>query len=363
MNEPVKVGVEEEFLLVDARTGRPAPRIEEVIADAEALAGDAAQPELHRAQIETASPPCETLDQLRESLGGLRSRMAVAADRHGVRVVASGTYPDEMGAAGRLITSKERYETMAERNAILADEQLICGCHVHVSVGDPDQAVLVVNRLRRHLPVLLALSANSPFWQGRDTGFASYRTEVWSRWPSWGPPGRFRDSAEYGRVVDSLVAAGVIVDRAMAYWDARPSDRFPTVEIRVADVALTVDGAVALAGLARALVVHAAEEDDAAEDLRPEWQRAASWLAARHGLDGDLLDAADGATMPARQAVEMLLERLAPTLSRLGDEVAVTERVGAILERGTGAQRQRQAYARGGFGAVLDLAALESREP
>ncbi len=184
MSEAVKVGVEEEFLLVDARTGRPAPRIDEVIRDAETLAGDAAQTELHRAQIETASPPCETLDQLRESLAGLRARMAAAAARHDARVVASGTYPGEMGGEGRLITGKDRYETMAERAGVLADEHLICGCHVHVTVGDTDQAVRVVNRLRRYLPVLLALSANSPFWQGRDSGFASFRTEVWSRWPT-----------------------------------------------------------------------------------------------------------------------------------------------------------------------------------
>ncbi|HET6965520.1 MAG TPA: glutamate--cysteine ligase [Acidimicrobiales bacterium] len=360
MSGPVMVGVEEEFLLVDAGTGRPAPRIDDVIRDAESLAGDAAQTELHRAQIETASPPCETLDELRESLAGLRTRMAAAAARHGARVVASGTYPGEMGGEGQLITGKDRYETMAERAGLLADEHLICGCHVHVTVGDTDQAVRVVNRLRRFLPVLLALSANSPFWQGRDSGFASFRTEVWSRWPTWGPPGWFRDSDEYRRVVDSLVAAGVILDRGMAYWDARPSDRFPTVEVRVADVALTADDAVALAGLARALVVHVTEEDDAAEQLRPEWQRAASWLAARHGLDGDLLDPLDGTALPARRAVEMMLDRLGPTLDRLGDASPVTELVGAILAGGTGASRQRRAYEHGGLAAVLDLAQVAS---
>lgn len=357
MSQPVQVGVEEEFLLVDAETGRPAPRIDDVIRDAEALAGDAAQTELHRAQIETASPPCSSLEELRESLSGLRARMATAAARHGARLVTSGTYPGKMGGEGQLITSKDRYESMAQRAGVLADEQLICGCHVHVTAGDADQAVAVVNRLRRHLPVLLALSVNSPFWQGRDSGFASFRTEVWSRWPTWGPPARYRDASEYRRVVDSLVAAGVIIDRGMAYWDARPSDRFPTVEIRVSDVPMTVDEAVALAGLARALVVQVSDGGPD-EELRPEWQRAANWMAARHGLEGDLLDPLHGTTMPARRAVEALLDMLAPALESLGDREEVTDLVGRIMDGGTGAARQRRAFEHGGVDGVLELASV-----
>lgn len=359
MTEPVKIGVEEEFLLVDGATGRPAPLIDRVIGDAEELAGDAAQPELHRAQIETASPASETLGELQASLAELRVEMAAAAARQGARVVASGTYPGKMGREGRLITGKDRYQTMAERNALVADEQLICGCHVHVSVAGRDQAVQVINRIRRHLPVLLALAANSPFWEGGDSGFASFRTEVWARWPSAGPSGAFRDAAEYEQVLDSLVEAGAILDRGMAYWDARPSDRFPTVEIRVADVALTVDDAVALAGLARALVVQAGGDETAPTDLRPEWLRAANWLAARHGLDGPLLDPADGTTIGATDAVGRLLEQLSPTLERLGDRTLVADLVSRIVERGNGAARQRQAFASGGIDAVIDLAALD----
>lgn len=358
MSEPVKVGVEEEFLLVDTRTGRPAPRIDDVIRDAEAFAGDAAQPELHRAQIETATPPCETLDELHRSLSDLRARMAAAAARHDARVVASGTYPGHMGYEGRLITGKERYETMAERSALVAEEFLVCGCHIHVSVGDTDRAVAVINRIRRHLPLLLALSANSPFWEGRDSGFASYRTEVWTHWPTSGPPARYRDAAEYDRVLDALIASGVILDRNMGYWDSRPSHRYPTVEVRIADVGLTVDDAVVLAGLARALVVDAAGDESVTEDLRPEWQRAANWLAARHGLDGDLIDPLDGATTPARQAVERLLERLSPTLESLGDRARVSEQIQRVMDGGTGADRQRRAYESGGIEAVIDLAAV-----
>lgn len=358
MSDSVKVGVEEEFLLVDTETGRLAPRIQEVMHDAEVIVGDAAQPELHRAQIETATPPCETLDDLHRSLSGLRSRLAAAAGRHGARVMASGTYPGPMGPEGRMITGKDRYETMAERSGVIAEEFLVCGCHVHVSVGDSERAVAVMNRIRRHLPVLLALSANSPFWEGRDSGFASYRTELWTSWPTSGPPGHFRDAADYDRVLEALVSSGVILDRHMAYWDARPSDRYPTLEVRIADVGLTVDDAVMLAGLARALVVEAGRDESPVEELRPEWQRAASWLAARHGLDGDVLDPLDGSTTPARAAVERLLDRLAPTLDSLGDHALVTDQARQVLDTGTGAQRQRRAYQDGGMEAVIDLTAV-----
>lgn len=360
MTDPLKVGVEEEFLLIDAETGRPAPRIHDVIADAEAMAGEAAQPELHRAQIETATPPCETLEEVRRSLTDLRARMATAASRHQARVVASGTYPGFMGFEGRLITRKDRYETVAERSGLIAEDFLICGCHIHVSVGDADAAVAVMNRIRRHLPVLLALSANSPFWEGRDSGFASYRTEVWTSWPTSGPPARFRDAADYDRVLSALVEAGVILDSNMAYWDARPSHRYPTLEVRIADVALTVDDAVMLAGLARALVSDGRHDDAPVEELRPEWQRAANWLAARDGLQGDVMDPLDGTTAPARQAVERLVDRLSPALEALGDHRVVTEQVQRVLELGTGAERQRRAYESGGIDAVLDLADVGS---
>jgi carboxylate-amine ligase len=342
----VEVGVEEEFLLVDAETGRPAPLIDEIIGDAEELAGDAAQEELHRAQIETATSPCVSLDDLRRELIRLRSDMAEAASRHGARVVASGTFPGLIGREGRLITAKDRYQDLAAGNALIADEQLICGCHVHVSVAGRDSAIRVVNRLRRWLPVLLALSANSPYWDGVDTGYASFRTEVWARWPTSGPPGRYDGAADYERVIDALVRAGVVLDRGMAYWDARISDNYPTVEIRVADVGLTVDDAVAIGGLCRALVVHLGDDDAAPEHLRPEWQRAANWMAARGGLSGDLLDPSDGTTRPARRAVADMMEMLAPTLDRLGDRGPLTELVGVILDSGTGSERQRAAHAR-----------------
>jgi carboxylate-amine ligase len=358
-----KVGVEEEFLLVDAESGRPAPRISSIIDDAETLAGTNAQQELHQAQIEIASPPCNQLDDLAEGLKELRSTVADAARTHQALVVALGSFPSEMGMAGQLITAEDRYRDMARANAALAREQLICGCHVHVSIEGPDRAVSIMNRVRRWLPTLLALSANSPFWEGQDTGFASYRTEVWARWPTSGPPGYFSDIEEYHDLVDRLVKTEVILDRGMAYWDVRPSENYPTLEFRVCDVVLSVDHAVALAGLIRGLVVQYGSETGESTELRHEWLQAASWRAARSGLSGDLIDPLDGSAKPARRAVEDLVDFVTPALDRLGDTPRVQRSVLHILEGGNGADRQRRALAiRHDLADVIELATIRPDE-
>jgi carboxylate-amine ligase len=349
MGDEVLVGVEEEFLLVDAESRAPAPRIAHVIRDAERLAGDQAQAELHRSQIEIASSPARTLEDLRHDLADLRAKVAVAAGIHGCSVVASGTYPQPMGGRGRLITSGRRYETIAQDNDLLADEQLICGCHIHVSVPDPEVAIRTMNRIRRWLPILLAMSANSPYWEGEDTGFCSFRTEVWSRWPTAGPIGAFESPDEYRALLDQLVGAGVILDSGMAYWDVRPSQRFPTLEIRISDVMPTVDDAVAVAGVARALVAWAMADDapagtDGSATVRPELLRAAGWRAAHDGLSGDLMDPLDGSVLPAHRAVEQLLFLLGPTMRELGDDQLLVDLVRTLLERGSGADRQRAVY-------------------
>lgn len=338
------VGVEEEFLLVDGDTGRPAPRVGEILHDG-AQTEEVAQKELHRAQIETATPACATLADVRHHLGERRRQVAAVADRHGVLVVSSGSYPGKMGSAGQLITAEPRYEAMADANALVAREQLICGCHVHASVPDPEVAIRVMNGARRWVPCLVALGANSPFWEGQDTGFASYRYEVWARWPTAGPTGQFQSLAEYEALLERLIAAGVIIDRGMAYWDIRPSHRYPTVEFRVADVALTVDDAVLLAALVRALVDCCAGEHDP-PPLRTEMLRAANWRAARSGLSGGLIDPLDGSVVEAGTMVRRFLDHLRPSLERFADWEEVNDLCSGVLGHGNGADRQRRAYRR-----------------
>jgi carboxylate-amine ligase len=343
---PLLVGVEEEFLLVDAKTGAATPRISDVMPRAAALAGDQAQDELHQAQIEHATSACDSLADLRRELVTLRQSFVVAAAATGSLVVVSGTYPGHMGDDGRLITSNDRYQALAAANSILAREQLICGCHIHVSVPSPQSAVDVMNRIRAWLPLLLALSGNSPFWEGEDTGFSSYRTEVWARWPTSGPPGYFESHEEYQLLLDQLVAAEVILDKKMAYWDVRPSEHFPTVEIRVNDVMSRVDDVVAVAGMVRALVATCARESGPVENYRWELLRAANWRAARTGLAGDLLSPVDGSTRPAAEAIRSLLSHIAPVLDERGEREEIEDLTAAILGRGNGATLQRAAYGR-----------------
>ena len=239
-------------------------------------------------------------------------------------------------------------------------EQLICGCHVHVSVEDDHQRIHVLNRIRRHLHCLLALSANSPYWEGEDSGFASFRTEVWSRWPSAGPSGAFADRNEYSEVIERLVRAGVILDEGMAYWDVRLSAEYPTVEVRIADVGLDADDSVIVAGLARALVMHALRTNDEREDLRPELLRAANWNAARTGMTGELLDPHEGVAVAAVEYFDALLGDLDQDLSESGDGVRLTEGLRRIVTSGTGAERQRSAAGEApDLQAVIELAAID----
>ncbi len=340
------MGVEEEFLLVDTETGRPAPRIDHVIDRADELAGDQAQEELHRAQIELATAPWHTMDDVRTELLVLRKKLVAAAAHHGCTVVASATYPGTMGIPGRLITGKDRYRDMERANPMLAPEQLICGCHIHVSAPDPSDAIRTMNTVRRWLAVLLALSANSPFWEGTDTGFASYRTEIWIRWPTAGPIGQFSSMAEYDAMVESLIRAGVVLDAGMAYWDIRPSKRFPTLEIRIADVMADVQTVVTVAALARALVEACRRSDAPVPVLRPELLRAASWRAAEAGLSDTLIDPLNGTARTARETLDDLLAFTGPELAARGELDQVASTVDALCEAGTGSTVQRAAYAR-----------------
>ncbi len=225
----------------------------------------------------------------------------------------------------------------------------MCGCHVHVGIADPELAIQVVNRARSWLPVLLALTANSPFWQGSDSGYASFRTIVWQRWPTAGTPGTLADRAEYDELVRTLLAVGAIDDPARIYWDIRPSAKFDTVELRVADANLTVADTVMTAGLARALVVACYRQVVDGEpwvDPRLELRRAAAWRAARFGLDGRLLDLAGCQSLAASEMVERLLDFLRPALVDLGDWERVRALVAEVMAVGTGAVRQRRVFER-----------------
>ncbi|NAZ88653.1 carboxylate-amine ligase, partial [Kineococcus indalonis] len=318
--------------------------------------------ELQREQVETGSAPHTSLSALRADLLARRRELAEAAGGGpggpGTLLVALGTHP--LGGVPTL-SPGSRYERMSRRFGLLAREQLTCGCHVHVGVADRDEGAAVLDRLRPWAPVLLALSANSPFWQGVDTGHASYRSRVWDRWPTAGPTGPVGDAAGYDALVRRVLATGVPMDTGMLYFDVRLSARYPTVEVRVADVCLRVDDAVLVAGLVRALADTAAAEHRAgrpAPDVGVEALRLASWRASSDGVDGELVHPLSGAPRPAAQVVADLLEHVAPALAAAGDEELVRAGAAAVLQRGTGARWQRAVAAAEGVPALLRRAAL-----
>jgi glutamate---cysteine ligase / carboxylate-amine ligase len=308
--------------------------------------------------IETNTPVCTTLAEVRQALRRARRALVEAAGQQGLAIAAAGTHPFSSWA-DQEVTDKTRYHNLAADYRQVFREEVVFGCHVHVGFDDREAAIQAMNRVRPWLPVLLALSANSPFWVGADTGYASYRTEVWNRWPTAGMPQSFASRAEYDALVETLMATGSVREPTKLYWDVRPSARQETLEFRVADSVMTVDEAVMVAGLVRALAVTAhaaADRGDPDPRPRPELLRAAKWRAARHGLEADLVDVLAGQARPAAELVEAFLAEIRPALEEAGDLEEVTELVRATLAGGTGAARQRQVFRRTGrLEDVVDL--------
>jgi YbdK family carboxylate-amine ligase len=343
------LGVEEEYHLVDERTWRLAD-VPGVVDSASALLGDDAQSEISTSQLEVATPVCRSLADVREHLVRLRRGADAAAREHGARLLAAGTAPTGVWTDQRL-TPGPRYRELFDRWGVLALQQLIAGTHVHVHIEDPDLLVRVLDRLRPDLPVLLALSCSSPYWEGGDTGYASYRTQWFGRFPVTGSPELLGSRAAHDALVADLVASGMVADASHLYWDARPSTTFPTLEVRVADTCPRLDDVVLQAGLTRSLVRVAAAEalrDVQFPQPRPELVRAARWRAARSGLEGQLLDLRAGGSAPAAEVVDRLLARLRDDLEEAGEWDEVLALAQAGLARGSSAARQRAVHARSG---------------
>lgn len=352
-------GVEEEFLLVDSASGKPVARAPAVLAQAAenpAATSDATlHPELMGTQVETATGVCTTLRDLRAQLHHGRRRLGSAARRERARLISSGT-PLVEGTSPP-ISAGTRFDRIARAYGGLVVDYQACGCHVHVGVPDRETAVAVVNHLRPWMPTLLALSGNSPFHGGQDTGYASWRAVQQSRFPGSGIPPRFSSAADHDDRVAKLVDCGTLMDADMSFWLARPSPHLPTVELRVADAAITAEEAALQAALSRALVRtalagHAAGHEAPAVD--DQVGAAAVWSAARYGLKGPGVHPVHARQVPATTLVRELIEHVRPALEEVGDSTFVHKTVTALRRRGIGAERQREA-AEGGTAAVLRM--------
>jgi carboxylate-amine ligase len=343
------IGVEEEFLLLDPLTAAPMPVVAEAVRALPGGVREHSRLEFHSSQMEMVTPVCTDLLELRRQLQHHRRVAAAAGEAAGARLVAvgAGLVPDDQAH----VTDLPRYAEMAERFGALARDPGVCGCHVHVGVPDRESAVQVCNHLRPWLPVIQAMCANSPLHSGVDSGFASWRYALFGRWPSVGPTPYLESVAHYERLVEQLVTAGVIMDEAMVYWFARPSARYPTVEVRVGDVCSTAGEAVLIAGLVRGLVataLAAVEAGVVAAQVPDSVLSAAHWRAARDGLSGELLDLGTGRLRPAWRLVADLVAAVRPALVAHGDLPLVMQQLRALRATGTGAQRQRAVFQRTG---------------
>ncbi|GAB3532734.1 glutamate--cysteine ligase [Arthrobacter tecti] len=354
------LGIEEEYLLLDPVSGLPvfnATEVQELLESGDTVTGEDIQRELLSCQIETATPVCETLTEAEESLLNFRRQLSAAARKAGVRASGTATAP-RIEEGYPQLTDKQRYhELKSSARGIVAD-QFVNGLHVHVGIPDKETGVQALNRIRIWLPIITALSTNSPYWLDRDSGFASWRTVHYRRWPVQGCPPIFADTEDYERRIQRLVDTGVIIDRGVLTWVARLSDHYPTLEVRTADAQLEAQDSVLLAGLIRGLVSTAVQEAlDCVPypDPDPELLDAAQWQAARQGLGDVVVNPLTGKLVPAREQVDRLLEHIGPALDDAGDTHWIQSGLKTAWERGTGAERQRRAMQQSGMTGLIDL--------
>lgn len=350
----VTFGVEEEYCFLDPDTLSPrdvSPAVYRALR-VERVESRNVQREFLLSQIERPTPICETADQALVDLLAFRRRLRDAAETVGVVACATGAYPT-LGE-GSQITDKPRYHRVRDEYRLVARSYYLNGLHVHVGIDDREQGVRALNGLRGWMPVMTAIGANSPFWEGEDSGFASWRTIQLQRWATKGTPPEFADAADYERRLHQVVGLGATFDDALVMWNIRLSNHVPTIEIRTPDVQLEAWHAVLLAVLARGLVTTALA-GSTHPHLDPEFIDAALWHAAREGISSTLVNPLTGQLVPARQAVDALVDHAAEALDADGDLQRVRDWVEQLFTEGTGADRQRAAYDAGGRPALAAL--------
>jgi glutamate---cysteine ligase / carboxylate-amine ligase len=340
------LGIEEELMIVDRETLDLASSIEgllEALDDVE-KEGEV-KPELMESVCEIATEPCRNTREAGEQLRALRRIAQRAADERGLAIGAAGTHPFALWEDQRIV-SRPRYRELVAGLQFVARQEIIFGIHVHVGLDDPDKAIHVTNGMRVHVPILLALSANSPFWRGQSTGLQSTRTPIFRAFPRVGIPPRYEDFEDWSRRIDFMKTTKVIPDYTYLWYDVRPHPNFGTVEIRVMDSQTRVEHTLAIAALIQAMVKELAEHYEAGESLSRypyEMLDENKWLAARHGLTGDLVDLPKTDRVGAAELARRLVHRLRPHAEELGSGEefdALTD----ILENGTGSARQLVVY-------------------
>jgi carboxylate-amine ligase len=346
------LGIEEELMILDEQTLELSNSIESLLAAAPPVEGEPQlKEELMESVVEIMTTPSGSMDEVGEQLRGLRRTVQAAARECGLAIGSAGTHPFALWEEQRIV-ARPRYQELVSALRWVARQELIFGVHVHVGVDGPEKAIHVANGMRVHLPLLLALSANSPFWRADETGLLSTRTPVFRTFPRVGIPPRYEDWEDYERRVTFMVDSRVIEDYTYLWYDVRPHPRLGTVEVRVMDAQTRVEHTLGLAALVQALVKELCEHFDSDKPLSSypyEMLDENKFIAARHGLDGEIVDLPKEERIPTRALARRVLDRIREHAQELGSADELTA-VDDLLEHGNGASRQVVV-----FGANHDL--------
>ncbi|MDP3255278.1 MAG: carboxylate-amine ligase [Bosea sp. (in: a-proteobacteria)] len=372
MDASCRFGIEEEYFLSDAASRGIVRKVSPAfLAAAHAAFPDEVQREMLQSQIEVATPVCSSMAQARQALTTLRTGLAGLALEHDMLLLACGTHPSAAWSRQRA-TDASRYDTLMRDLQMLGSRNQLCGLHIHVEVEDEDERIRLMGRIMPFLPLLLALSTSSPFWQGRRTGLMGYRLAAYGELPRTGLPDLFAEPADYRAYVDAMVAAGAIKDASYLWWVVRPSDKHPTLELRIADSCTRLDDTLAIAALYRCLVRHLMRRPELNRDLTAASRAIAAenlWRAQRYGIHGGLVDEPSRSMRSVPSLLEDLVERLGEDAKALGC-IAELEACRAIATEGTSADVQLAVYEEAraraggpaaGLVAVIDWIASETR--
>jgi carboxylate-amine ligase len=347
MKEPsLTLGIEEEYQIVDPETRELTSYITEILESDHVVLHEQLKPELHQSVVEVGSTVCMNIQEARAEVVRMRRLVSEKVDEGGLKIVAAGTHPFSAWTEQE-ITPLERYLGIREDLQQVAARNLIFGMHVHVGIEDREFLIDAMNVSRYFLPHVLALSTSSPFWEGRNTGFHSYRTINWRNFPRTGLPKRFQSWGEYEYLVETLVRSNTIPDSSKIWWDLRPNHSYPTLEFRVCDMCTRVDEVVCIAAIFQAIVAKLwrLRRDNLTFRVYPETLIDANkWRAARYGVGGKLIDFGKQTELPAPELIRELVEWF---LDDVVDDLGSREEVGHaldILERGSSAQRQLAVY-------------------
>jgi carboxylate-amine ligase len=372
MSDACRFGIEEEYFLSDAASRSIVRKVSsKFIAAAQAAFPDEVQREMLQSQIEVATPICETMDQARRSLSTLRTGLASLALEHEMLLLACGTHPSAVWSRQRA-TDASRYDKLMRDLQMLGSRNQLCGLHVHVEIEDADQRIRLMSRMLPFLPLLLALSTSSPFWQGQRTGLLGYRLSAYAELPRTGLPELFTEPDDYRAYVETLVSAGAIKDASYIWWAIRPSEKHPTLELRIADSCTRLDDTLAIAALFRCLVRHLQRRPELNSGLTAASRGLAAenlWRAQRYGIHGGLICADSRSMRTVPGLVDDLVEQLSEDAAALGCQAQLAA-CQDIATNGTSADVQLAVYEEArsrsggqaaGLVAVVDWVASETR--